>query len=381
MEGKKKRASLALVCVALLAILAVAGTVAYLQGTSGDVVNTFSTNEVTVDLKETTDDSYNIVPGTSETKDPKVTVKNTVDAYAYVKVDDKTEGLVTYAIADGWTALDTEKYPGVYYREVAADETTKSFSVLAGDKVSYASSLTNEDMKKLKDSGTLTFTAYAIQKEPFDDPVLAYKMENATTVDSDDGLKEALAKGESVVLSGDVAIPNDNTDAESEYNMAERSVLDLGGNTMTIPFMKGIFQGEDAKIMNGTIESDANYPLFIGNGSKETSITVENVTLNGGINVYAGEATLSDVTADASSKAYYAVWADNGATITIESGTYVGGVNNGTQQPAVNSSENGSVIIKGGKFNTDISKYVATGYKVVQTESDGTTWYEVVASE
>ena len=40
-------------------------------------------------------------------KDPKkATVDNTVDSYVYVEITDATEGLVSYAIADGWTKLD-----------------------------------------------------------------------------------------------------------------------------------------------------------------------------------------------------------------------------------------------------------------------------------
>ena len=60
------------------------GTYAYYQDVSEEKVNTFNANQVTVDLQETTGDEYNIIPGTSQKKDPKVTVNNTVDAYVFV---------------------------------------------------------------------------------------------------------------------------------------------------------------------------------------------------------------------------------------------------------------------------------------------------------
>ena len=115
MEGKKKKLLTTGLAVALAALLLIGGgTFAYLQAQTDDTVNTFSTNEVKVDLTETTGENYNIIPGTTQKKDPKVTVDNSVDAYVYVKVTDKTDGLVTYEIAEGWTKL--EGYDDVYYR-------------------------------------------------------------------------------------------------------------------------------------------------------------------------------------------------------------------------------------------------------------------------
>lgn len=67
-----------------------------------------------------------------------------MDSYVYVEITDATEGLVSYAIADGWTKLDG--YDNIYYREVAANAETKTFSVLAGDSVTYDAALGNSDM-------------------------------------------------------------------------------------------------------------------------------------------------------------------------------------------------------------------------------------------
>ena len=68
--------------------------------------DSFKTNNVLVDLTETGDHQYNIIPGTEEIKDPKVTVNNTVDSYVYAIVTDNLEGLVNYTIENGWNLLD-----------------------------------------------------------------------------------------------------------------------------------------------------------------------------------------------------------------------------------------------------------------------------------
>lgn len=68
---KRKMTTTALAVVLAVLLLIGGGTFAYLQSTSKDVKNNFSANKVTVDLSETTGNDYNIVPGTTEKKDPK----------------------------------------------------------------------------------------------------------------------------------------------------------------------------------------------------------------------------------------------------------------------------------------------------------------------
>ena len=76
MKSKKKMTTTALAVALAVLLLIGGGTFAYLQSTSKDVKNNFSANQVTVNLNETTGSDYNIVPGTSQKKDPKVTVNN-----------------------------------------------------------------------------------------------------------------------------------------------------------------------------------------------------------------------------------------------------------------------------------------------------------------
>ena len=108
-----------------------------------------------------------MVPGNKIAKDPKVTVKaNSEACWLFVKVEksDNFDKFMTYGIADGWTALDGED--GVYYREVTSSTTDTEYYVLSGNLVTVKDSVTKEDFAGLKGTmPTLTFTAYACQKD------------------------------------------------------------------------------------------------------------------------------------------------------------------------------------------------------------------------
>ena len=153
-ENSKKRKTLTTAIAVILAIVTVIGstTYAYLQGNTDHVVNAFAANQVSVELKESTGGKYNIIPGTSEAKDPTVTVNTTVPAYVYVEVTDNTENLVTYSIENGWQML--EGFENVYYREADGSASEQSFSVLENNSVSYAASIVNNDMLVQNDDGT-----------------------------------------------------------------------------------------------------------------------------------------------------------------------------------------------------------------------------------
>lgn len=183
----KKRTLTILIAVVLVVACAVGGTLAWLKTQTTPVVNTFTAGDINITLAETTTE-YKMVPGNDIRKDPKVTVKaGSEDCWLFVKVDKSVastepekkafDDYLTYAIADGWKALTGVE--GVYYREVSAtidngiDEDGKTisvdavFSVLNGDKVSVKDTVTKEMLNALNDNNcpTLTFTAYAIQKD------------------------------------------------------------------------------------------------------------------------------------------------------------------------------------------------------------------------
>lgn len=234
MKVSKKNIAITGVAVSLAAVMLIGGgTFAYLKGETDPITNSFRTNQVQVSLEETTGNEYNIIPGTTQRKDPKVTVNNTVDAYVFVEVADATEGLVRYAIADGWIPLDG--VPNVYYRLVSAAQDVKEFSVLANDEVRYSKALENHDMTdgsgSLKRDINLTFNAVAIQAEPFANEEEAYKAKDSVITSDADVIEAAIMDGMPVVLSADAKVDSavlDRAGADIDLNGRE---LKIGGTT------------------------------------------------------------------------------------------------------------------------------------------------------
>ena len=170
MGGKAFTAMLALTLV-LAAYWAVGGTAAWLAAKSDPIASTFTFGDINITLTETDhQEQIKIIPGVDIPKDLKVTVQaDSVDCWLFVKVEETgtfVDGKVTYAIADGWTQGNGTQIPeNVYYREVNAATADSVFSVLAGDKITVSETLTKEDIQNITDEPTLTFTAYAVQKE------------------------------------------------------------------------------------------------------------------------------------------------------------------------------------------------------------------------
>lgn len=164
---KKKTLALVLALTLLVAGV-VGGTLAWLADQTAEVKNTFTVGDINIGLTETTAD-YKMVPGNTIAKDPTVTVKaNSEACWLFVKVTESTDlkDFITYAIAEGWTALPG--VDGVYYREVPASAADQTFSVLAGDAVTVKIDVTRTMLETAKtDAPTLTFKAYAIQRDHF----------------------------------------------------------------------------------------------------------------------------------------------------------------------------------------------------------------------
>lgn len=169
--GKAFTAMLALTLV-LAAYWAVGGTAAWLAAKSEPIASTFTFGDINITLTETDpqEGPTKIIPGVDIRKDLRVTVQaNSVDCWLFVKVEQTgtfVPDKVTYAIADGWTKGDGSQIPrDVYYREVSADTADSVFSVLKDDKITVSDALTKEEIQNIADDPTLTFTAYAVQKE------------------------------------------------------------------------------------------------------------------------------------------------------------------------------------------------------------------------
>lgn len=170
------KAFAAVLALVLVLGCALGGTVAWLVAKSDPVVNTFTYGDININLEEATGSSYKIIPGVDIAKDPKVTVEADSEAcWLFVKVEETgtfVDGKVTYSIADGWTALTGQ--PGVYYREVGAVTADTDFYVLKDNVVKVSDTLTKEDIKDITTRPTLTFTAYAVQKDGIADAATAW---------------------------------------------------------------------------------------------------------------------------------------------------------------------------------------------------------------
>lgn len=173
------RAFIALLALVLVIGCVAGGTVAWLVAKTEPVVNTFTYGNIDITLTEEaggTEKQFKIIPGTDIVKDPKVTVTAGSEAcWLFVKVGEVgaittiTTDPVHYAIDTGWTQLkdkDGKDVSGVYYRLVDAVDKDTAFNVLKDNKIIVSGELTKETIKGYAvQQPTLTFTAYAVQKE------------------------------------------------------------------------------------------------------------------------------------------------------------------------------------------------------------------------
>ena len=177
----KKKGWISLAALTLVLCCAIGGTLAWLTDKTASVKNTFTVGDINIELTETTT-NYKMVPGNTISKDPKVTVKaNSEACWLFVKVEKSAnfDSFMTYDMADGWTELPS--VTGVYYREVAATTAATDFSVLQGNSVSVKDTVTKADLNALTQNTfpTLTFTAYAVQKDNVNSAADAWAKANA----------------------------------------------------------------------------------------------------------------------------------------------------------------------------------------------------------
>lgn len=185
---KNKKQILMTICLMLVVCIAsVGGTIAWLTDKTETITNTFTESDIDIELNETipTNKTAKMVPGEVIGKDPKVTIKaNSEACWVFVKVEEinNVDGFLTYAIAEGWTALPG--VDGVYYREQAATTADVTYSVLAGDKVTVKTDVTKAMMDGLTTANypKLQFTAYAIQKASFGTAAAAWAEITTPTV-------------------------------------------------------------------------------------------------------------------------------------------------------------------------------------------------------
>lgn len=198
---KKFKALLVVACALLLVAASVFGTMAYL--TSKDTVtNTFTVGKVEITLDEAKVDlngtavtpdervknnSYKLMPGHSYTKDPTVHVDAaSEDSWIFVKVENgiaafeaatsSEEGgykkIADQIVAKGWTALDS--VAGVYYKSYDKSTTGANLVVFENFKMADNANEVNGWGNISADTTKVTVTAYAVQKDGFENANAAW---------------------------------------------------------------------------------------------------------------------------------------------------------------------------------------------------------------
>lgn len=181
---KKKTIALVLACILCVGI-GIGGTLAWLTDTTDAVTNTFTTSDINITLTEsasalddgdndTKTNSYQMVPGYTITKDPKVTVTaGSEDCWLFVKLE-KSANFDTYmefTVDSGWTpgtgnGGNGNGVPvGVYFRKIiGATGKDTPLSILTNNQVTVKGTVTKALMKDAEtNQPTLKVTAYASQ--------------------------------------------------------------------------------------------------------------------------------------------------------------------------------------------------------------------------
>ncbi len=137
-------------------------------------------------LTEETGQRYIYAPGVALSKDPKVTFsENELSAYVFVKIEAdgweyssrafNVDGLISWSVADGWTHIETKGSTVVFGRLVKAGEPLSEVPIISGNSIAVSEDAKNSDLETIKDKiGKLTFTAYAVQANGFENASSAW---------------------------------------------------------------------------------------------------------------------------------------------------------------------------------------------------------------
>ena len=170
---------------------AVDGTVAWLVSESKSSVSTFTLGDINIKLTgESESQPLKIIPGVEIRRSLKVTVEpNSEACWLFVKVegtnwshfpDANGTAKVSYSVdvQNGWIALNG--HPGVYYREVSAEDAKTGVEYDVNGVVAVSKELTKAEVNSIA-SGTqpqLSFTAYAVQRDGIGDAATAWTAAN-----------------------------------------------------------------------------------------------------------------------------------------------------------------------------------------------------------
>lgn len=358
MEKTNKRKAKA-VALATAAVLVLAGTIAYLADASGTIRNVFDNEHIRVQINETgiTDDTknidngdknYTVLPGTSESKDPTITVDTDTDAYVFAVVKDTINShtatgaseatkFVNYTIADGWVELDkanlakkedvkkyidilnnktegsltvdpTDENTKIYYRIVHGSELANgdhdtddltdhrfTYNLLTNDQISYPTTLTNEDMELLSgittdENKALIFQTWAIQMEPFC-PADEVATADPTTADQKQYAKDAW--NETTVVPTGVTV----SQAEGKTEVGVGKTLPLTATVTPKNAVDKTVTWSSSDTTKATVDADGVV----------TGVAAGEVTITAAANGATGVSGTYAVTVEASASVSYAV--------------------------------------------------------------------------
>ena len=161
---------------------AVDGTVAWLVSKS-ETSSTFTLGDINIGLTDISgNQSPKIIPGVEIRRSLSVTVdRNSEACWLFVKVEGTNwPAKVSYSVAEGtsgWTALSG--YPGVYYREVPAENAKWGVGYDVTGVVAVSKELTKAEIDNIKGTTPrLSFTAYAVQRDGINDVTKAWEAAN-----------------------------------------------------------------------------------------------------------------------------------------------------------------------------------------------------------
>ncbi len=179
-----KKTIITIIATVLVCCTVMGGTLAYLMDKTTTITNTFTVGNVDIDLTEENEGPYKMIPGSTITKDPEITVKKGSEAcYVFVKIEETATAsdILSWTIATGWTQLkdgSDQDIAGVFYRTQAAiaeNGVDAIYSVFQNDQVTVDSDLsasTNTSNCKI------TITGYAVQKDNVNTPYEAWQIAN-----------------------------------------------------------------------------------------------------------------------------------------------------------------------------------------------------------
>ena len=228
----------------------------------------------------------------------------------------------------------------------------------------------------------------------------------------EDAVAAAQNKSVTIILLKDVDYSNTRSAnyllGGGKYFILENDTLDLNGHSISGRNFSVGFDGDNMTIQNGKFigTNGASYGVFIGDGTYgdriATGIVLQDIETVGGINIFAAEATIKELNSTTTSHGtnYYAVWCDEGADVTIESGTFtsygvcvlntcgddddsfmtVTGGNFYCSGDATMFGDNNNIVVKGGIFDINPSAHVPTfGYKINGKDPVNAQWQPIEA--